>query len=424
VEIAMSQAQAITVESKCPYHAGLAANAGLVANDGEIDERKSAAMANADGARTKKLANGGVKVESFALTRKILRGGGTRQAGFMAELVTRASGKGSTPVLFQEGEVHQKQRTATARFFAPRIVTTRYRELMDRLSEGLMERLRAKGHADLSEMSLEMAVAVAAEIIGLTDSSLIGMSGRLNSFFTRGDSHMSGRLRRAFNQVLNNFALLGFFWMDVKPAIRARRKKRKEDVISYLIDQGYSDAEILTECMTYGAAGMVTTREFIVMASWHLMERDALRRQFLDTDEAGRIAILEEILRLEPVVGALYRRAAQDLEIDHDGGTIRIPAGTLIEMDIRAANADPAVAGACPYKLNPERNDKKALQGQMSFGDGNHRCPGATVALQETAIFLDRLFRIPGLRLEAGPVLAWNTLTVGYELRDAILTVG
>jgi cytochrome P450 len=416
-EIVVSQAPAIAAEGKCPYHAGLAAD------DSAIDERKSAQMANSSDARVKKLATGGMRVESFALTRKILRSGGTRQAGFMAELVMRATGKGSTPVLFQEGEVHQKQRTATARFFAPRVVTTRYRDLMNRLSEGLMERLRSKGKADLSEMSLEMAVAVAAEIIGLTDSSLAGMSARLNSFFTRGDRSKVGPLRRALHGVLNNLALLGFFWMDVKPAIRARKKERKEDVISYLIDQGYSDAEILTECMTYGAAGMVTTREFIVMAAWHLMERDELRRQFVGTDEAGRIAILEEVLRLEPVVGALYRRAREDLEFDIEGDTIRIPAGTLIDMDIRAANSDPVVAGECPYRLIPDRNEKKVLQGQMSFGDGNHRCPGATVALQETAIFLDRLFRIPGLKLTAGPVLAWNTLTVGYELRDAIITV-
>ena len=414
----MSQAQAISAESKCPYHAGLAAN------DSERDERKSAAMANASDARAKKLANGGIKIESFGLTRKILRSGGTRQAGFMADLVSRATAKGSTPVLFQEGEVHQKQRTATARFFAPRVVTTRYRELMDRLSEGLMARLHKEGKADLSQLSLEMAVAVAADIIGLTDSSLTGMSARLNSFFTRGGNRKMSGLRQFVNQFFNNFSLLSFFWMDVKPAIRARRKQRKEDLISHLIDQGYSEREILTECMTYGAAGMVTTREFIVMAAWHLMERDALRRQFIETDEPGRIAVLEEILRLEPVVGALYRRATQDLEFEHDGETVRIPAGTLIDMDIRAANADPIVAGECPYQLRPERSDRKALQGQMSFGDGNHRCPGATVALQETAIFLDRLFRIPGLRLEAGPVLAWNTLTVGYELRDAILTVG
>jgi cytochrome P450 len=407
----MSQAQAVRVEGGCPYHH-------------EIDERKSAKAAAGSDARAKKLANGGIKVESFTLTRKILRSGGTRQAGFMADLVSRATAKGSTPVLFQEGEVHQKQRTATARFFAPRVVTSRYRDLMNQLSDGLMERLRQKGQADLSEMSLEMAVAVAADIIGLTNSSLGGMSARLNSFFTRGANPKVSAPRRAITQFFNNFSLFSFYWMDVKPAIRARRKARKEDVISHLIDQGYSDREILTECMTYGAAGMVTTREFIVMAAWHLMERDALRRQFVETDEPGRIAILEEILRLEPVVGALYRRAAQDLFIDNDGETVYIPAGTLIDMDIRAANADPVAAGACPYQLLPERSEKKAMQGLMSFGDGNHRCPGAAVALQETAIFLERLFKVPGLRLKAGPALAWNTLTVGYELRDAILTVG
>jgi len=415
----MTQAQATAAESKCPYHAGLAAN------DSVVDERKTAIMADTSDARVKKLAGGGIRIESFGLTRKILRSGGMQQAGFMAELVLRATGKkGSTPVLFKEGDDHQKQRTATARFFAPRVVTTRYRDLMDRLSEGLMVKLRRNGQADLSVMSLEMAVAVAAEIIGLTDSSLEGMSARLNSFFTRGDRSKASKLRQAFHSVLNNLALLAFFWMDVKPAIRARKTARKEDVISYLIDQGYNDAEILTECMTYGAAGMVTTRELIVMAAWHIMERDALRQQFIDTDEAGRIAILEEILRLEPVVGALYRRALQDVELEHDGETIRIPAGTLVDMDIRAANSDPVVAGECPFQLKPERNDKTALQGQMSFGDGNHRCPGATVAMQETAIFLDRLFRIPGLRMTKGPALAWNTLTVGYELRDAIITVG
>jgi len=404
----MSQAQTIELERRCPYHAG-------------IDERKSAAAALADESRAKKLADGGMKVESFALTRKILRGGGTRQAGFMADLVNKATAKGSTPVLFQEGELHMKQRTASARFFAPRVVATRYRDLMNAISDGLMDRLKTKGRADLSQMGLEMAVAVAAEIVGLTDSSLIGMAGRLNSFFTRGAKPKTNPTIQRIMQVFNNLSLLSFFWLDVKPAIRSRKKARKEDVISHLIDQNYTDAEILTECMTYGAAGMVTTREFIVMAAWHLMERDELRKHFIETDEAGRIAILEEILRLEPVVGALYRRASEDLTFEIDGEITHIPAGTMVEMDIRATNADPAAAGDCPYQLMPERGAAKA---SMSFGDGNHRCPGSAIAMQETAIFLDKLFKIPGLKLTKGPVLAWNALTVGYELRDAILTVG
>jgi hypothetical protein len=34
-----------------------------------------------------------------------------------------------------------------------------------------------------------------------------------------------------------------------------------------------------------------------------------LRMRFLNGDEIDRIAILEEVIRLEPVVGLLYRRA-------------------------------------------------------------------------------------------------------------------
>jgi cytochrome P450 len=409
----MSQAHAIDPSGSCPY-------------DTRIDERKSAEAAAASDARAKKLANGGIKVENFTLTRKILRSGGTRQAGFMADLVTRASAEGSTPVLFQEGDVHQKQRTATARFFAPRVVTSRYRDTMNRLSDGLTQRLVKKGSADLAELSMEMAVAVAAEIIGLTDSSLSGMSRRLNRFFAQGVVRKVSRFRKIVNLFNNNFGLVAFYWMDVRPAIRSRQKARKEDLISHLIDQGYSNREILTECMTYGAAGMVTTKEFIVMAAWHLLERDELRARFVAGNEAERITILDEILRLEPIVGALYRRTTRDLEIaDENGQVTRIPEGTLIDMDIRAANADPVSAGACPYQLRPDRAEElgKSSIGMMSFGDGNHKCPGAAVAMQETAIFLDRLFNLPGLRMKTAPTLQWNTLTVGYELSRAIVAV-
>jgi cytochrome P450 len=406
----MSQAQALDGTATCPYQAG-------------TDERKSAAAAAASPARAKKLENGGITVVSFTLARKILRSGGTKQAGFMAELVDRATSKGAQPVLFQEGEVHQKQRTATARFFAPRIVTTQYRDLMNQLSDRLVARLLKKGRADLSDLSLDMAVAVAAEIIGLADKPLDGMAARLNSFFDQGVSRKISKVRKIFNAVRSNLNLLGFYWLDVRPAIERRKKNPKEDVISHLIGQKYTNQEILTECLTYGAAGMVTTREFIVMAAWHLMERDAMRAQFIAADEAGKIALLEEILRLEPIVGALYRRAQKDLTFEEDGKTVHIPAGTLIDLDIRAANSDPVAAGECPFQLVPERGEKKKPVGSMSFGDGNHRCPGATVALQETAIFLNQLLQVPNLRMVKPPTMEWNTLTVGYELRDAIIAV-
>jgi cytochrome P450 len=81
-----------------------------------------------------------LRVQEFGSARQVLRSGGMRQAGFRAELLERFAGRKHAPVLFQDGEAHQKQGSATARFFAPKVVSTRYRKLMEELSERLRER--------------------------------------------------------------------------------------------------------------------------------------------------------------------------------------------------------------------------------------------------------------------------------------------
>jgi cytochrome P450 len=198
---------------------------------------------------------------------------------------------------------------------------------------------------------------------------------------------------------------------------------RRQDIISHLIDQGYSNREILIECITYGAAGVATTRELIVVAAWHPFDRMDLRMRFLNGDEIDRIAILEEVIRLEPVVGLLYRRAEQNLLLDNNGLAETISAGTLLAIDIRAVNVDPAAAGVYPHRLDPDRQieDHRFPRSLMSFGDGPHRCPGAAVALLESAIFLDHLFRVPGIRLTRMPTMKSNLLVESYELRGAIV---
>jgi cytochrome P450 len=384
------------------------------------DDRKSGAAAQAGISNHR--AGEIVSICDFDLARQLLRSNGVRQAGFRAELLERFAGRTHAPVLFQDGESHQKQRSATARFFAPKVVATRYRELMQNLSDRLVERFRTAGRADLDAMSLEMAVAVAAEIVGLTDSPQSGMSDRLNSFFAA-SGQQQGWLSAFMGFVAGQYRMLAFYLHDVRPAIRARRKARREDVISHLLDQGYSNREILTECLTYGAAGMATTREFIVMAAWHLLEREDLRRRFLEADEPARLALLEEILRLEPVVGALYRRTERELTLEAEVGTTTIPAGSLVKIDVRATNTNPTAVGGCPFQLDADRNvtASKASASLMSFGDGPHRCPGASVALQEAAIFLERLLRVPGIHLVHAPTVGWNPLIASYELRGAVI---
>jgi hypothetical protein len=388
------------------------------------DRKTSSSDSTNDQAAFERTSSETVRIRSIDLARQILRSDDLCQAGFMAELANRFTKRSRAPVLFQEGEAHRKQRSATARFFAPKVVATRYRRLMTEQTVRLMNDLRSTGRADLHSMSIELSAAVTAEIVGLTDSSRAGLTNRLNGFLTdmKQDNGV-GKLAILMRMVLSLYRMLRFFLFDVLPAIRSRRIGRREDIISHLIDQGYSNREILTECITYGVAGVSTTRELIVVAAWHLFERPDLRKRFLDSDETGRIIMLEEVLRLEPVVGVLYRRAKRNMVLEDSGRLQIVSDGTLLAVDIHAVNADPAAAGICPHMLDPDRQirDHRLPRSLMSFGDGPHRCPGAAIALQESAIFLDHLFRIPGIRLARAPTVASNLLVGSYELRGAIV---
>ena len=362
-----------------------------------------------------------VRTETFGQARTVLRSDQGRQAGFLAEQVGRIGKPMRQPILYLEGEAHRVQRSATARFFTPRVVTTRYRDLMVRLSDGLVAGFRKKKRARLDDLSLELAVAVAGDIVGLTASDTRGLAKRLDVFFTGNFDKVPGRIAAIRKMIRSQISVLSFYYRDVAPAIRARKKARQDDVISHLINEGYTGREILTECLVYGAAGMATTREFIVMAAWHMLERDEFRASFLTADEGGKIALLEELLRLEPVVGYIFRRMQTDLPGDGADATIR--AGEAVAIDVRAANTDEAAFGECPYKAEPGRKvSAKYGNAGLSFGDGEHRCPGAQVALYETCLFLERLLAVPGIKLERAPDIAWNRLVTGYELRNAVIT--
>lgn len=368
------------------------------------DKRKSARIVGPGGV---KLAS---PVTGYAAVRDALRAAGSQQAGFKAELINRGGSPIRPPILFLTGEAHRRQRAATARFFSPRALADCHRPIMEACADRLMGELRQARTGRLDAMALDMAVTVAGQIVGLTDSDKLGMIRRLDAFFSMGGGTAGNRLSWALLALRGQWRMLRFYLNDVRPAIAARRKALREDVISHLISEGYKNSDILVECLTYGAAGMVTTREFITMAGWHLLEDDGLRARFLLTDGAGRLAILEEILRLEPVVGTLYRKPPG--------------ADTPLALDIRSANGDPQAVGECPFSLSPDRERAERVGGAgMAFGDGEHRCPGAGVAMAEAEIFLDRLLRIPGLRLARAPDMSWNPLVTGYELRGCELLI-
>ena len=353
-------------------------------------------------------------VRSFAVARQILRApDATRQAGFGAGGLNRY--KMRPPILYQEGSQHRAQRRASARFFAPAVIES-YQPWIAGLCDALLSRLRVDKAVDLSRLSMRLAVQVTGRVVGLTNSSVRGMSARLGVFFEDDPLADDGGRAGLLRLVRTRSALLGFYYLDVKPAIRARRRRPSADVISQLLQQGFNDLEILTEALTYGAAGMATTREFVTLAAWHLLDEPDLRARYLVADRVEREAILHEILRLEPVVGELRRTAREPLAVHTDSGPVTIAPGETIELQLRRTNADPGVVGENPEALCPGRELPPGVPPVLlSFGDGHHRCPGGPLAIMESDIFLHRLLA-HDVVAAGPPQVRWNPVSQGYDL--------
>ncbi len=370
------------------------------------------------------------RIRSLEVARQVLRARhGTTQAGFTAEAIPQGFLK-NHPILFSDGPLHDEQRSKVARFFAPKIVATRYQELMDTAADAVISEAETCERFDLDELSLYFTVEVTAEVVGLTNSKVRPMAKRLVRFFNQPSFDITrkdlGRTNRQWMQAALNglWPVVRFWFADVRPAIRARRRTPGDDVISHLLAEGYGNVDILVEATTYGTAGMVTTREYICMAAWHLLRHDALRARYLIAGVKERHAILHEIIRLEPVVGHIYRRAQEDIDITDGDESWTIRKGELIDLYIRHANADPEAVGDEPLNLCPERELPRGVnETVMSFGDGAHKCPGQHLAISESDALLTRLLA-RDVTIVSEPTMGWDELISGYMLRGFSLRIG
>ncbi|GAA3699541.1 cytochrome P450 [Nonomuraea antimicrobica] len=363
------------------------------------------------------------RVRGYAQARAVLRSHATVQAGLGIETVNKLPSRIRRPVLYRDGPEHREHRRQTAKYFTPRRVDEHYRELMARAADAQLAGLRAGGGAPLSELSFGMAIEVASTIIGLT-SSRPGVRARLERFFPEkfgrpGFTSPHGiywALRQGFNWA-------NFYLGDVRPAIADHRREPRDDLISHLLSEGCTAAEIVGECLTFAAAGMVTTREFICVAAWHLFTDEALLDRYRAAGEPERLAVLHEILRLEPVVGRLRRRTTEALELAGADGPVTVPPGALVEVLVDQANTDPGAMDGDPLSLCPGRTvDGGTDTPALSFGDGPHRCPGAGIAVLETDVFLTRLFALDGVRMAVAPRVTFANDIGGYEIRGLVVS--
>lgn len=390
-----------TESADCPFHVGRT-------------DSKTAAMA----AHHVAPEAGTTHIHRFDQLRAVLRSAVMRQNG-APDAPNARDDPMMASIFFLHGEAHKRRRGAISGFFTPRAITTRHLPGIARTTDALLAEFRARGEAKLDEISFHLTAQVVAEIIGLTETPLLPMMHRIESA-NGAPAVWRGGFGKLIAPFKSWFYAMAFYLRDVRPAVAARRRQRRDDVISKLLDEGRSGLEIMVECMTFGLAGQGTTREFIVVAAWHLFDDAALRASFLDADEAGQTAILMEILRLEPQASMIYRTAMSALD---DPAAGPIAAGERLSLNVRAANLDEALVGPDPARIDPGRATRQKNNGAwMSFGDGAHFCPGWQLALAETRLLLDRLFRIPGVRLVRAPDMQWTPpMLQSYQLVNAVI---
>jgi cytochrome P450 len=350
-----------------------------------------------------------------------------RQAGGMADTMDYSK-PDEVSFFFLYGEEHKKRRASVAAHFAPKAIVSRYLPLMQSTMDRLIAELQRKGSGVLDEMSLELASDVTMEIVGLTETDRHDLTKQIKTIMGAHDSFDKRPLYRFVHDVvfgwyhgaLRTWRILKLFREHIAPSAEARRANPRSDVMSYMVQNDYSKKGMIVEVMTYAGAGVSTTREFMVLAAWQLLDHPELQARFLAGTDEDQFAIIEEILRLDPIAGYLYRKPVEDVPETAEG---TVPAGTLVAVDIRGVNTDEAVVGECPFQIDPDRAKRQKVAGSwLSFGDGAHRCPGAQVALHETRVFLDRLLRVPGLKLARTPHIGWSLSTQGYELRKGVVT--
>jgi cytochrome P450 len=292
---------------------------------------------------------------------------------------------------------HARLRRAARRRFTARAVE-RLRPRMQQIVDEALAHVEAGGRMDIVwQLAYPLPVTVIAEVLGLpaadrerfkrwSDAGVMGVAGRFAGSEparrTDGGETMDAYLRRAIDE---------------------HRDRPRDDAIGDLIDaerSGQIDADELHDTTAILlTAGNETTTGLIANGALALLRHpDQLA---LLRDEPSRIdRAIEELLRFEPPVQGVTRRAAQPVALH--GRTIE--PGQVVVAALGAANRDPE-RFARPEELDITRAENPHL----SFGMGIHVCLGATLARAEARLAIGALAcRFPRMRLAEEPRWAGN----------------
>jgi cytochrome P450 len=293
------------------------------------------------------------------------------------------------------------------------------------------ERMRAYEHAvteiaerDIERWPLEKPFALHPRMQGMTLEVI------LRAVFGVTDARRRERLRRLLPQLLENTSSaamqfrvllarrvgrpgplrqLRSLTREIDHALLEEIAERRadpavvdrEDILSMLTVARFEDGsamddhEVRDQLVTLLLAGHETTATALAWTVDLLLHhRAALERLTAEVDagadDAYLRAVIQESLRLRPVVPLAGRRLASEIRVDG----LTLPAGTDVTPAIWLTHTRPDLYPE-PFAFRPERflDRSPTTYGWIPFGGGVRRCLGAAFAELEMRVVLSTMMR-------------------------------
>lgn len=170
--------------------------------------------------------------------------------------------------------------------------------------------------------------------------------------------------------------------------LRERKSNPGDDLMTEIATAKFPDGsapafdDLARLCCFLFGAGQDTTSRLIAMGIKILAEDKTLQQRV--REQPGDIPnFIEEVLRLEAPVKAIYRVARRHTNI----AGIDIPAGTIVTICLTAANHDPAhFENAGEFDI-----DRPNVREHLGFSKGKHTCLGAPLGRLESRVAIERI---------------------------------
>jgi len=259
------------------------------------------------------------------------------------------------------------------------------------IADRLLDPLMAKGELDVvNDFGTPLSLAVIAQLLGMPERDGDRLKEWSNWFFYLFSAIPSDEVLDNMNRALDEFRKY------VLSLVHERRKVRRDDLISKLLDarEGdarLSEAQLVDTCMLLFADGVENVDSGIGSSLVCLLENPAILARVRDDPELIPSAI-EESLRINPPGQFIAKIAKEEIAL----GDRTIRRNDVVLLVLASANRD----AACFENPDEFRLDRPNGQ-HLGLGKGRHSCLGAPLVRMEMNAALRTLIgRLDGLTVE------------------------